>query len=489
MNELDHARRTLWLFMAAAVIIWNALWLSACLLIISRMENSIENRVAQPTVLAMADALRLGPPPFRDSFKSYLTWAQQRAPVVKRYWNSSPFIRYVVVWSSSGTVALLVARTHAAPRLISTYVDHGLPPRLWPSHPGRRIRIIHPLPWKSAAGRRSDMSVPISWPGGFQGHLSVGFATAAMHRYYWRQLRRLWWLVGGLDIAGALAIVGLSFFVGKRLDKSQRQQIQAMRARTSLLSERGMLASVLAHEVRSPLTALRFNLHFLRTIIEGPLPDAARQLDILSTCQREMRRLDAMLDDFLLRTQVVSEPEETAINTVVRQAMDFLNPSLQGQGIRVISHLDPTDPKVMVSSDELRQVLLNLSTNAQEAMGKGGTLAISTLVEPETVVLLVRDSGKGIPLEVQSRLFEPFFSTKPRGSGLGLALVRRVVSGAGGSVYFESIANSGTTFRVVLPRVRAPAPPDMPGRRPQPFQSDPFPSPDTQDANKPPPQA
>jgi signal transduction histidine kinase len=120
-----------------------------------------------------------------------------------------------------------------------------------------------------------------------------------------------------------------------------------------------------------------------------------------------------------------------------------------------------------VHPDELRQVILNLTANAQEAMqdlpaSEARTLAISTIsdenAESPTATLLVRDSGKGIPAEARERIFEPFFSTKPNGSGLGLTLVRRVISGAGGTVLYESSpeentpGRGGTTFRITLPR-------------------------------------
>jgi signal transduction histidine kinase len=455
MTESRRAAKNLWLFAAISVLVWNVLWLTACGLVFIRVTPSIENQSIRPVAQSLVDTLRLGAPPFHDSFHSYITWARQRRNVIKGYWNLDPYIRYVTLWSNGGTVALLVAEKHSRPHLITGFIDHALPPQVWPSHPGEKIRIIHAVPWDHRPRPMGDLSLPISWPGGFSGHLSVGVSMRALDNRDWSELFRQRWLIGGLDLAGMLVILGLVILVGLRLHESQQRQIQAMRARTSLLSERGMLASILAHEVRSPLTALRFNLHFLRTIIESPPSDQSRMLDIISTCQREMRRLDAMLDDFLVRTQVVSPPEETPINAVVAQAMDFLMPSMQAHGIRVVKHLDPGNPTVVVSADELRQVLLNLCTNAQEAMTSGGTLAISTVGEAESVVLFVRDSGKGVPADLHERLFEPFFSTKPNGSGLGLALVRRVVSGAGGSIYFESTPGTGTTFRVVLPRPKA----------------------------------
>ncbi|MEI8196805.1 MAG: ATP-binding protein [Phycisphaerae bacterium] len=149
----------------------------------------------------------------------------------------------------------------------------------------------------------------------------------------------------------------------------------------------------------------------------------------------------------------------------MREALDFLKPTLEQKNIKAVTHLDGVNPLVSVNADELRQVLLNLAANAQDALvapkspgswagggREGNTLVISTVAEADNVTLLVRDNGVGIPEDAQQRIFEPFFSTKPQGSGLGLALVRRVISGAGGTVFCESVVGEGTTFRIVLPR-------------------------------------
>ena len=197
-----------------------------------------------------------------------------------------------------------------------------------------------------------------------------------------------------------------------------------------------------------------------------------KQTELTDRCEREIRRLDNMLTDFLHHTQVItgSSVEPTALNGVIQEAVEFLRPTLERSGIHVSLHLDPADPRVPVHADELRQVILNLTANAQEAMqdlpaASARTLAISTIsdenAESPTATMLVRDSGRGIPAEVRERIFEPFFSTKPNGSGLGLTLVRRVISGAGGTVLYESLPEesvggvgegAGTTFRITLPR-------------------------------------
>jgi len=290
-------------------------------------------------------------------------------------------------------------------------------------------------------------------------YLSAGYKQVWVNRQFWATQGSQIVLAATFILLGLIVLLLALSTATRRLERTRAQQAQSVLARTSLLTERGMLASVLAHEVRSPLTALRFNLHALRNLIVTKSPKVERQVELTDSCDREIRRLDLMLSDFLTRTQVVNPAELTSVNRVVNEAIEFLRPALEQRNIRITTHFDASDPAVVINAAELRQVLLNLCTNAQEAMRTGGTLAVSTLSEQDNVSLLVRDSGGGIPLELQQRIFEPFFSTKPQGSGLGLALVRRVISGAGGKVFCESIPGKGTTFRVVLPRGTAIAEP------------------------------
>jgi len=380
-----------------------------------------------------------------------LAWEAQQDPLVK----------YIMVWDPDGEVIGYADADRAAARVELTQVER-LDPNQWPAlDPGQRHRVVarRRLPWASLDPPATEVTVPMrTGDGTLLGFISLGVSPHWIRTQFWHTQQGV--LVGTAAFA-ALGGAGLliAFFVSQRTFRRMRaRQQQQIQARTSLLTERGMLASVLAHEVRSPLTALRFNLHSLRNLVAAKSTDAERKMELADSCEREIRRLDLMLNDFLMRTQVVSPPEHTPVNRVVGEALDFLRPQLATHEIRTITHLDPTSPEVSVNADELRQVLLNLSANAQDAMPRGGTLAVSTVAEENSVTVLVRDSGVGIPRDVQERIFEPFFSTKPQGSGLGLALVRRVISGAGGTVFCESVEGEGTTFRVVLPRAYLEAP-------------------------------
>ncbi len=405
-------------------------------------------------------------PPRSDSFGSYLAWAHRALPLINRYGGQFAGIGYVLVWNSNGDVAFLAVREGNAFDLVAAQVDHELSPQAWAAPgatDGSPFRRIHRLPWVQS-GKFIDCTTYFNAPvtgglsgaKGFRGYVSMGlseswladrFATAALRPLEMSLL---------IALGGMVALGFLFFLVMRRFEYARQQYAQTLRARTSLLSERGMLASVLAHEVRSPLTALRFNLHFLRTLVEATVVERDRQIEMTHACEREVRRLDLMLDDFLQRTQIITDARDASLNTVVAEALDFLHSAMESQSIRVITHLEPGDVQVSIGADELRQVLLNLCANAQDAMPRGGTLAVSTVAEADSALLLVRDSGAGIDPAVQSRVFEPFFTTKPRGSGLGLALVRRVISGAGGTILFDSEPGKGTTFRIVLPRSVAP---------------------------------
>lgn len=428
---------------------------SGCWLLYTAWVRGQRNNAALRSSL-IGESLLARIAPSRNKFNGYARWAAQTLPLILEHQKSYHRVSYILIWKSDGTVVFLARKKNDTFILDSRFMDHTLDPTHWPSPNGNAmtIRLLRRLPWSKGTLSYVDTTLPLVWPR-VTAYLSIGYPVALFTSHFFQDERRPLLILAAIDILGGLLMAVLIYFIKRGFDKSRSQYARTLLARTSLLSERGMLASVLAHEVRSPLTALRFNLHFMRGLLDSPNNPGApeRHRELLHSCEREVRRLDLMLDDFLTRTQIVGEARDASLNTVVTEALDFLRPALASQDIRVITHLDSANPHVPISSDELRQVLLNLCTNAQEAMPRSGTLVISTMAEPENAVLLVRDNGNGIAPEVQERMFDPFFTTKPRGSGLGLALVRRVVTGGGGGVFFESEVKRGTTFRIVLPRI------------------------------------
>ena len=463
MVKTISSRVRLWISSTLLALLWTLVCFAmAATLLYTGWKNGEIAKTALRSDL-LAQSLLSRPAPSKNPFSGYTIWAKQTLPLILEHRSSYKKVAYILIWKSDGTVVFLAARHRGAWSLKTSYLGHTLDPTRWPTpaRHGLTVRTIRGAPWRTDRRRYADTEISLNWPGA-RAILSVGYAAADFQAGFFS---KMYPVIQILAVGAALTglILGVSAIgIKQRLDKSRAHYARTLLARTSLLSERGMLASVLAHEVRSPLTALRFNLHFMQGLLDGASYDPARHAELLHSCEREVRRLDLMLDDFLTRTQIVGDARTSSLNSVVAEALDFLRPALASHDIRVITHLDAADPHVSISSDELRQVLLNLCTNAQEAMPRPGSLVVSTVAEPENAILLVRDSGTGMAPDVQQRLFDPFFTTKPRGSGLGLTLVRRVVTGAGGGVFFESEPQRGTTFRIVLPRA---LPTPLPARR------------------------
>jgi len=214
------------------------------------------------------------------------------------------------------------------------------------------------------------------------------------------------------------------------------------------------LAGGLAHEIRNPLSTMRLTLDLLAGDFRGSESDRDRRaLQKIDRLRDESLRLEGLLEDFLRYVRAGALPRSlTDLNAVVEDVRDFCEPQSLSQGIVTRVQLDPNLPRVAIHVDTFKQALLNLIRNAQHAMPDGGELILHSSVEGPMVRLDVIDTGVGIPPETQPRIFESFYSTRPKGTGLGLPTTRRIVEALGGSIEFESEPGKGTQFTVRLPR-------------------------------------
>lgn len=221
------------------------------------------------------------------------------------------------------------------------------------------------------------------------------------------------------------------------------------------------LVGGLAHELRNPLSTMMVNLKLLTEDlqdIDAPPEDTRRRallkLDVL---KREAERLQTLFDKFLNLT-VSDGPElrETDINAVVRGLVEFFEPSAKNANVTIELALAPDPLTCHADETLLRQALLNIVINGQQAMPNGGTLRIVTDVRDNDVIIRVADTGTGVAREDRDRILRPFFSTKAGGNGLGLSITQRIIGEHGGSLSFESEPGEGTTFTIRLPHV-APA--------------------------------
>ncbi len=233
-------------------------------------------------------------------------------------------------------------------------------------------------------------------------------------------------------------------------------QSQHLLERQEKLATLGTLAAGIAHEIRNPLTSLKARLYTLEKHLVAA-PAARKDTEIIGS---EISRLERIVQDVLSFARPADSKLETlAADTILREVQGLMAPTLENRKVQLIVEFNP-ELHVLADSGHLKQVLINLVRNAADAIETTGTITLRALADRsrlneqdmDTVVFEVIDTGKGIPAEVEKRLFDPFFSTKETGTGLGLPISARLVQKLGGTLRYQTRPGYGTTFGVVLPR-------------------------------------
>lgn len=227
----------------------------------------------------------------------------------------------------------------------------------------------------------------------------------------------------------------------------------------------GRLVRTIAHEVRNPLGSIRLGTQLL----QYKETEAGLQVDTdpnkVQLSQKEIQEYTAIiikevdrLNRFVEQLLAFSKPamqlaKETDINQLLDSSLAICRPELEQCAITVATQYDPNCPPVNINEDGITQVLLNLFYNAIEAMDTDGTLTIETRYDSEakTVQVRVQDDGPGIPLDDIPKLFDPFYTTKQKGTGLGLYISQKIVAEHGGTIEIDPNVESGTTFMMLLP--------------------------------------
>lgn len=261
-----------------------------------------------------------------------------------------------------------------------------------------------------------------------------------------------WALLSGWALSLVIGLV-VATIIHHRLVRAQHRAVQAER-----LAELGTLTGGLAHEIKNPLSTVQLNLQLLKEDLDPHSDSYTRLVNRLATVQRETGRLRDILDDFLRYAgKIALEPRPVDLNELLEELVDFFAP--QAQLHRVQLRLQKLDHPMVALADPrlLKQAVLNLMINAVQAMSdeqaaqRGGELILRLEQTPQEMLIHVIDTGRGIPPEAQRRIFDAYYSTKHGGTGLGLAMTRRIALEHGGELTVTSEPGKGSDFILHLP--------------------------------------
>ena len=240
-------------------------------------------------------------------------------------------------------------------------------------------------------------------------------------------------------------------------DITQRLGVERATRQAERLASLGSLSAGIAHEINNPIGIItsRIELMLIDAAEHALPPPVVEDLHVL---HRNAMRVASIAQRFLsFARQSPAERSSVELNRVVAQTVELVERQM-GTGLSIVTRLDETSPPVLGHANALQQVLLNLIVNARDAMEGHGEIRIATGVaadRPGRVWLQVTDTGPGIPPEAMSRIFDPFYTTKPSGTGLGLSVSYGIIQDHNGTIDVESAPGKGTTFLLTFPVLAA----------------------------------
>jgi PAS domain S-box-containing protein len=240
-------------------------------------------------------------------------------------------------------------------------------------------------------------------------------------------------------------------------DITEMNRLEFQLRRSDKLAALGTLAAGVAHEVKNPLHALNLNLHLLAQELASLGRSDQTVKGYLEILRSEIQRLHRIIDNFLRFSKPsIPEVRPLDLNALVERVLSLVAFEAADRGVTIETELDPALATAPGDEGQLSQVLLNLTINALQAMPSGGTLTVRTRLQDDLAEVEVRDTGEGVPAEHLPHLFDPYFTTRPGGVGLGLAITHRIVEGHHGMIDVESQVGKGTVVVVRLPRQGVP---------------------------------
>jgi signal transduction histidine kinase len=236
----------------------------------------------------------------------------------------------------------------------------------------------------------------------------------------------------------------------------ERKRLEIAKIQAERLAMVGTMAAQVAHEIRNPLGSITLNLDLIQKEItrlaegRGHSPEEGGSL--VTEMREEVHRIQQVLEEYLQFARLPKpQLQPVELNDLLGQKLDFMNGTFERARVKRQTHFDPAVKNINADAGQLWQATLNLIRNSLDAMPDGGELTVGTWRESGQVRLRVTDIGKGMNEEQLKKVFAPFYTTKPGGTGLGLALVQQITTEHGGHLECESVQGKGSTFTIFLP--------------------------------------
>lgn len=297
-----------------------------------------------------------------------------------------------------------------------------------------------------------ELAEPVRLNGSGLGFLKIGLSLSPVELAWRNSLNSM--IVLNLSLLG-VGILGMAFIFYNQ--QSHSQQVKALEAEVAhgeRLSALGNMAATVAHEIRNPLNSVSMGLHRLKREFR-PTRDEKKYSHFIELMRAEVQRLNSIVEEFLsLARPLEIKREAVRIDALLQEMAALTEDDARAARVQIRVVVPHGLPTAEVDRNYLKQVLLNLVLNGIQSMPRGGSLTLEAKAAGGTMDVIVADRGEGIPKEILPRIFEPYFTTKTRGVGLGMTIARRIVEAHGGTLTVDSTVGQGTRFRITIPITR-----------------------------------
>ena len=241
------------------------------------------------------------------------------------------------------------------------------------------------------------------------------------------------------------------FYIRRAVNKTRNLEKRAINSER--LAFVGTLAGGLAHEIKNPLSTLNINLQLLKEELQSMTGENCKRAYMKTqVLQKEVQRLDEILNDFLRFAKGQElELKDYDINEILDEVVDFVTPEIKQKKILILKSYDANLSLCRIDSNLIKQAILNIIINAEQAMENGGELMVRTSRDKKYIQIDITDTGAGIPKDIIDKIFQVYFSTKKMGTGLGLPTAKRIIEDHKGIISVQSEEGKGTNFSIKLP--------------------------------------